>query len=389
VRLLIIQFGNYAEAVHRFADGGGETYYGQRYTVEYVANLVRAGNAVRLIAIGEDAPLERLPSGVESVALRVFGARFRRPRIQELIRMAEEWKPTHLILNVPLAGILRWGRRRGVQTLPLFADSFHAGGLRRRFWYRQLAAALNDSAIRWVANHGPNAAADLVRIGVVPDKVLPFDWPSLASPCSLPPKRVPANPNKVRLTYVGQVTTSKGVGDLIDAVAIAKSNGRCYAATIVGKGDINNFRSEANRLGVEDRIEFTGGVSHERVLKIMSEGDAVVIPSRHEYPEGMPMTIYEGLASRAPVVVSDHPMFRNRIIHMKNGVVFPASNPQSLYETIHALIENSVLYERLSSNADEFCNNFLGPLKWDQLITRWISATSDDDNWLRQFALSR
>jgi hypothetical protein len=42
------------------------------------------------------------------------------------------------------------------------------------------------------------------------------------------------------------------------------------------------------------------------------------------------------------------------------------------------------MYERLSADADEICRNFLGPLKWDQLITRWLSAKEGDDAWLQQ-----
>ena len=42
----------------------------------------------------------------------------------------------------------------------------------------------------------------------------------------------------------------------------------------------------------------------------MSAHDIVIVPSRHDYPEGLPMTIYEALAMRTPLVVSDHPMIK-------------------------------------------------------------------------------
>lgn len=388
VKLLVVQVGNYAEAEHRFAHGGDENYYGQRYTVGYVAGLVQAGHRIRVIALGEDARLEHLPSGVESVGLRLFGGRFRRPRTRELIGMADSWQPTHLLVQVPSACILRWGTAHRVEMLPMLFDSFRGRGIRPRFRYRRLAAALNDPAIRWVGNHGPDAAADLVRIGVDNRKVLPFDLPSFVSPSNAPRKKAPVDPGHVRLTYVGQVTVAKGVRELIEAVGLAKMEGEHYSATITGTGELSTFQRLADKLGVKDRIDFTGRVSHGRALEMMREGDVVVVPSRHEYPEGIPFTVYEGLASRSPVVVSDHPMFRSRISHRKNGMVFRASSPESLYQTIHELVWDSQLYERLSADADEICRNFLGPLKWDQLITRWLSAKEGDDAWLQQFALS-
>jgi len=44
----------------------------------------------------------------------------------------------------------------------------------------------------------------------------------------------------------------------------------------------------------------------------MRSADAIVIPSRHEYPEGLPLTIYEALAARTPIVASDHQCFSAR-----------------------------------------------------------------------------
>ena len=87
MRLLIVQFGHYARAARQFARGGDETYYAQRHTVEFVAQLAQQGHAVRVLALGEDAPLERLPSGVESDALNLYPGGYRRARIGLQIRI--------------------------------------------------------------------------------------------------------------------------------------------------------------------------------------------------------------------------------------------------------------------------------------------------------------
>ena len=389
MRLLVLQFGDYAEAAHRFARGEAETYYAQRYTVEYLATLARAGAAVRVIALGADAPLERLPGGVESVGLRLHRGRLLGPRLGALVAAAEAWGPTHLLLQVPLPALVRWAVRRGVEVLPLLADSFHAGGLRQRLGARRLASALNAPEVRWVANHGPNAAADLVRIGVDPRKVVAFDWPALLPQRHFVPKRAPADPTHLRLVYAGAVSEAKGVGDLIAAVALARAAGCDYRLTIAGTGDGDALRALAARRGVADRVELVGRIPHDAVLSLMNAGDMVIVPSRHAYPEGMPMTIYEGLSSCTPVLVSDHPMFRGRVVHLESVVVFPASDPARLFEAIRGLATDAALYQRLSAAAAATCTGFFGPLKWDQLVTRWLSATDEDHAWLRSFALGR
>jgi glycosyltransferase involved in cell wall biosynthesis len=390
-RLLIVQFGDYAEAVHRFASGGEENYLGQRYTVDYVAGLAAAGDEVRVLSIGDDAKLERLPSGVESQGVRVYRpGRFRQPRINELIEVAEQWRPSHLLLQTPLVPVIRWAITNRVETLPLFADSFRAPGLRRRIRYRMLANALNHPAIRWISNHGPNACLDLVRIGVDGRKVVPFDWPSFDSPSIWPAKTAPAASDGITLTYVGQIAISKGVSDLIEAIALAWKHGDQYRAVLVGRGpEMEAMRLKVRTLGLEDAVAFAGAVPRRRVMELMHAGDVVVVPSRHEYPEGMPQTIYEGLVSRSPVAVSDHPMFVGRIEHRESGVVFKASDAASLYHTIRELVNDRELYERLSRDSDHFASGFHGPLKWDELITRWLRGAAEDDAWLRQFAVTQ
>ena len=326
---------------------------------------------------------------MESVGIRLYPGRFRATRTKLLLRMAAQWKPTHLVLHSPITELIRWAVSNRIETLPMFADSFRAPGIRNRFRNRRLSAALSDSRIKWGVISMDRTLVRICAIGVDSCKLLPFDWPSFDSPSKWAAKKSPAKPNSITVTYVGQVIAQKGVGDLIEAIAIAKKKGEHYQANLVGRGEIESFRSYAHRRGVADLVSFLGPVSRPRVLELMNAGEVVVVPSRHEYPEGMPQTIYEGLVSRSPVVVSDHPMFQGRIVRRQNGMIFSAANPHSLYQTVHDLVQDSALYERLSRDADLNARNFHGPLKWDQVIGRWLSGTLEDDVWLRQYAVSR
>ena len=69
----------------------------------------------------------------------------------------------------------------------------------------------------------------------------------------------------------------------------------------------------------------------------MHAHDAVVVPSQHAYPEGLPMTIYDAYCSRSPLIASDHPMFRSKVIDDETAVVFgagDASAPRSSHGTL-------------------------------------------------------
>ena len=76
-RIVFVQFGDYAEAVQRFAAGGKENYYAQKYTVDYVAGLAARFSAVTVVTFSRDHPFEKLPNGVgaQGVLLYIPGAK--------------------------------------------------------------------------------------------------------------------------------------------------------------------------------------------------------------------------------------------------------------------------------------------------------------------------
>jgi len=110
-RIVFVQYGDYAEAVHRFAAGGKEDYYAQKYTVDYVASLAARYSAVTVITFSRNHPYELLPNGVgaQGVLLYPPGAK---ARDSELLRALDEREPTDVVLISPIQSVLSWARRR-------------------------------------------------------------------------------------------------------------------------------------------------------------------------------------------------------------------------------------------------------------------------------------
>ena len=65
MRITFVQFGDYAEAVHRFAKGGAETYYAQRYSVEFVGDLATKVEDVTVICVDAE-PCDERPAPTAS-----------------------------------------------------------------------------------------------------------------------------------------------------------------------------------------------------------------------------------------------------------------------------------------------------------------------------------
>lgn len=378
VRLTILQYGDYAEASARLSAGGAETYYAQNYTVEFIADLARRPQVENVTVVNFGADREKgNSSGVNTHGVRLY-APDARPRLDEVLQVIKQSDPTHLIVAAPIAPVIRWGLSAGVKVLPLFADSFRGGGLRGWIRAKRLASLLNRREIAFVANHNLAASLDLARIGVAKKKILPFDWPELIDVSAYASKSAPSENDAFKVLYVGQISVEKGVADAIRALSILRSGGRNFRMTLIGSGDIDGMAAIAEREGVADLASFLGRKPHPEVLAMMRNHDAVIVPSHHAYPEGLPMTIYEALCVRTPLVVSDHPMFALRIRDGSEALVHKERDPKSIAAALSRLATDSLLYEQLSQQAATSIKGYLCPLKWDKLVEAFISEDAEE-----------
>ena len=251
-----------------------------------------------------------------------------------------------------------------------------------------LAHTLNDERLPFVCNHNLAASRDLARIGVQAQKILPYDWPAIVSAHNYEAKRAPARELPLRLLYVGMLMETKGIGDVLRALYTLTVRGVAATLSVVGKGERERFEAQARELGIEQRVSFLGTLPHEEVIRTMRNHDVVIVPSHHAYPEGLPMTLYESLCTRTPLVASDHPMFGIRLTHGENSLIFRERDSEALANAVQRLRDEPSLYERLSEASARASEAFLCPLKWDQLLTHWLSGGSDDAHALSGYTLA-
>ena len=100
------------------------------------------------------------------------------------------------------------------------------------------------------------------------------------------------------------------------------------------------------------------------------------------------MTIYEAFCSRTPIIASDHPMFSVKLRDRENALIFKAGDAGALAECIRLLAEDPSLYSRLSRNGEAAADTFFCPLKYHELIWRWLTNTAEDRQVLSEFSIS-
>ncbi|MEX2217207.1 MAG: glycosyltransferase, partial [Phycisphaerales bacterium] len=382
--LAFIQFGDYAEAYERLSRGGEETYYAQRQSVDFVTELRRRVPRVLVMWVGGRAAPRTLDTGVETVGFEVYG----RDSIGAGTDYLKGWGATHAVLRTPIAGMLADCVARGVRVLPTFADSFATRGLRRRAANWRLARLLNHRSIDFVGNHHVNASLNLAQIGVRPGKIIPWDFFMMASPGEFAAKRHPGAGRPWRIAVVGRIEPDKGLPDCIAAVELLAQRGVEAELHIVGGVKAADFGPAAAPPSANGRVVFRGPLRHRGVLELMHGCDTVVVPSRHGYPEGLPLSIYDAYCSRTPLVASDHPMFDRRVVHGESGLVFPATDAGALADRIAALHGDPALFERLSRNSEAAWNGLQLPVEWSELVRRWAEGTPEDMAWLRRHTLA-
>ena len=225
MRVLILQFGYYAEAYRRLLAGGPETFRDQLHTVLFVASLA-SYNQVTIVAGCDRCHDEELAPGLRAIGIprdMVWDSKRLWPLLDRLA-------PELFICGGPNRIPLAWAAQKRVTILPIFADVFTDKGLRNRLKNWRLGLVVRRCKKPCVANHSLSASQSLRCIGLSLDEIVPWEHQRMEPMGEA--KGAPPPDRPFRLFFAGWLSESKGVGDCIEAVAIARSAafaGRSYA----------------------------------------------------------------------------------------------------------------------------------------------------------------
>ena len=118
---------------------------------------------------------------------------------------------------------------------------------------------------------------------------------------------------------------------------------------IAGKGGmLDELRDEVRRLGIDNKVYFTGYLSLDKITKMYKCADVAVFPSTYE-PFGV--VALEGMLSGTPVVVSDVGGLNEIVDHRVNGMKSYAGNANSIADSILELLYNPGLCAEIAKNA--------------------------------------
>ncbi len=158
------------------------------------------------------------------------------------------------------------------------------------------------------------------------------------------------------IVYSGQIIRGKGVDVLLESLARVEARFECL---IVGDG---SHRAEcerlSRRLGLEDRVHFTGYVPQSRIADFYRDASLAVMSSL--WPEPFGAAGLEAMRCGLPVVAFDAGGIREWLIDRVNGFLVPWMDRGAFAARVDALLLDKELARSLGENGRQFADKRFG-----------------------------
>ena len=148
------------------------------------------------------------------------------------------------------------------------------------------------------------------------------------------------NSHTVRILYLSNLFTSKGVLILLEALQSLKKQGYQFEAKFVGApGDISleSFKNKVEAEDMADCVEVAGPIYGEDKFAEFQQADIFVHPT---YYDAFPLVILEAMQFGLPVVSTYEGGIPNMVEHEETGFLVETKNAKMLEEKIAVLLED-------------------------------------------------
>lgn len=149
---------------------------------------------------------------------------------------------------------------------------------------------------------------------------------------------------------IGRLTEQKGYEYLLKAFNIVLNDNANTKLIIVGDGNLRGSLEQLSKdLHIQDKVIFAG--IRQDVPNLLRLFDVFVLASLWE---GQPITILEAMAAGKPIVATDVGGNAEILGNNKYGLIVPAKDPITLAESIKLILNNNLLAEKLTEDAQSY-----------------------------------
>ncbi len=180
-------------------------------------------------------------------------------------------------------------------------------------------------------------------------------------------------PPRIRLTfiYAGRIKKYKGIQQGLYAAAKLKIRYPDVLLQIVGTGDfLEPLRALTKNLGIEENVEFTGRISHERKVQLMQQADVLIYPSPKE---GWGLSVLEANSCGTVVVASNSPGLSEAVQDGQTGFLVPHGDVDAMVSRLDQLFSDPDLYARMRASGLEWVKTFT----WDKASNQTLALMEE------------
>ena len=171
-------------------------------------------------------------------------------------------------------------------------------------------------------------------------------------PRSSPPAFRSSFGDRNLIVYAGQLLRGKGVDVLLESLALLTEP---FEAIILGDGNHRVYCEKlSRRLGLHNRVRFTGFVAQSEIMRHYREASVAVISS--VWPEPFGAVGLEAMRCGLPVVGFDAGGIKEWLIDGKNGYLVPWMDRARYANRIDELLRNKTLARTLGESGRQLAD---------------------------------
>ncbi len=179
------------------------------------------------------------------------------------------------------------------------------------------------------------------------------------------------------ILYLGRIKKYKSIDDLLFAFERVLRKVPRARLNIVGNGDyLERLRILADRLKIDDKINFTGFVSESEKVEYLRRSHVAVYPS---LKEGWGLTNIEANACGTAVVAANSPGLRDSVVDGETGFLYEYGNINELASKL----EKVLLEDNIRVKLQDGGINWVKKFNWDDAASQFLDLLKSVANGVR------
>jgi glycosyltransferase involved in cell wall biosynthesis len=146
------------------------------------------------------------------------------------------------------------------------------------------------------------------------------------------------------VAFAGRFVATKGLGDILLALALLRKQGCCVRLLLAGDGDIAHWEQAAKACGVSDAVVFVGWLDGVAKLAFYRNALVFCMPS---YYESFGIATLEAMFCGVPVIGTRLGGFLDLVEEGVTGYLVEPSDPQALAVRIRTLLDTPGVATRM------------------------------------------